>query len=97
MDSFIAGYGPLPADLAYSEAMEADRLAALLDRIGPALLLTHSASGPVGWLVADRRPNLVKAILAVAPMGPPVADIPNNGKLAWGLTAPALNIEPPIS
>ena len=97
MDSFIAGYGPLPADLAYSEAMEADRLAALLDRIGPALLLTHSASGPVGWLVADRRPDLVKAILAVEPMGPPFADIPNIGKLAWGLAAAPLTFAPPIS
>ena len=46
MDQFIAGYGPLPADLAVSEDMDADRLARLLDRIGPAILLTHSASGP---------------------------------------------------
>ena len=51
MDQFIAGYGPLPADLAASEDMDADRLARLLDRIGPAILLTHSASGPSGWLV----------------------------------------------
>ena len=94
MDAFIAGYGPLPADLAYSEDMEADRLAKLLDRIGPAVLLTHSASGPVGWLVADRRPGLVAAIVAVEPMGPPFADIPNIGALAWGLTAPMLGYEP---
>ena len=94
MDAFIAGYGPLPADLAFSENMEADRLAKLLDRIGPAVLLTHSASGPVGWLVADRRPGLVKAIVAVEPMGPPFADIPNIGALTWGLTAPPLGYEP---
>ncbi len=50
MDQFIAGYGPLPADLAASEDMDADRLARLLDRIGSAILLTHSASGPSGWL-----------------------------------------------
>ncbi|MFJ5488446.1 alpha/beta hydrolase [Hansschlegelia beijingensis] len=95
MDEFIAGYGPLPADLALSEDIEADRLARLLDRIGPAILLTHSASGPVGWLVADRRPGLVKAIVAVEPMGPPFADIPNIGTLTWGLTAPPLSWEPP--
>ena len=57
MDDFIAGYGPFPADLAFSEDMEANRLARLLDRIGPAILLTHSASGPVGWRVAPRRPG----------------------------------------
>ena len=94
MDEFIAGYGPLPADLAASEEMDADRLARLLDRIGPAILLTHSASGPSGWLIADRRPGLVKAIVAVEPMGPPFADIPNIGPLTWGLTAPPLGYQP---
>ena len=39
--------------------------AALLDRIGPAILLTHSQSGTFGWLVADARPNLAKAIIAM--------------------------------
>ena len=93
-DAFIAGYGPLPADLAMSQDIEADRLARLLDRIGPAVLLTHSASGPVGWLVADRRTDSVKAIVAVEPMGPPFADIPNIGSLTWGLTAAPLTWTP---
>ena len=95
MDQFIAGYGPLPADLAASEDMDADRLARLLDRIGPAILFTHSASGPSGWLTADRRPGLVKAIVSVEPMGPPFADIPNIGPLSWGLAASPLTFEPP--
>lgn len=97
MDAFIAGYGPLPADLAVSQDIEADRLARLVDRIGPAILLTHSASGPVGWLVADRRPGLVAGIVAIEPMGPPFADIPNIGSLAWGLTAVPLGYEPAVS
>ncbi len=95
MDAFIAGYGPLPADLAASEDMDADRVSRLLDRIGPAILLTHSASGPDGWLVADRRPGLVVAIVAIEPMGPPFADIPNIGSLAWGLAAAPLTFDPP--
>ena len=95
MDQFIAGYGPLPADLAASEDMDADRLARLLDRIGPAILLTHSASGPSGWLAADRRPGLVKAIVSVEPIGPPFADVPNIGALRWGLTAAPLTFDPP--
>ena len=95
MDQFIAGYGPLPADLAVSEDMDADRLARLLDRIGPAILLTHSASGPGGWLAADRRPGLVRAIVSVEPMGPPFADIPNIGPLRWGLAAAPLTFDPP--
>lgn len=93
-DEFIAGYGPLPADLAMSQDMEAARLGDLLDRIGPSILITHSASGPVGWLVADRRPGMVKGIVAIEPMGPPFADIPNIGSLTWGLTASPLAWEP---
>ena len=35
MDEFIAGYGPLPANLALSQTLDAHRTAALLDRTGP--------------------------------------------------------------
>jgi pimeloyl-ACP methyl ester carboxylesterase len=96
MDDFIAGYGPLPADLELSETMDVDRTIALLDRIGPALLMTHSASGPDGWLIADRRPHLVKAIASIEPMGPPFAVIPNIGFLKWGPTAAPLKFQPPV-
>lgn len=95
MDAFIAGYGPLPADLEQSQTLDADRTASLLDRVGPAILVTHSASGPDGWLVADRRPGLVKAIAAIEPMGPPFADIPNIGPMRWGPAAAPLRFEPP--
>lgn len=97
MDAFIAGYGPLPADLALSQTLDAERTAALLDRIGPAVLITHSASGPDGWLVADRRPEKVKAIAAIEPMGPPFANIPNIGLLSWGPSAAPLRFEPPLA
>jgi pimeloyl-ACP methyl ester carboxylesterase len=62
--------------------------AALLDRIGSAIILTHSQSGPFGWLIADARPTLVKAIIAVEPAGPPFeATINGTGKArAWGPT-----------
>ena len=97
MDEFVAGYGPLPADLALAQTLDADRMAALLDRIGPAILVTHSASGPDGWLVADRRPALVKAIAAIEPMGPPFADIPNIGPMRWGPTAAPLRFDPHVA
>ena len=44
---------------------------ALLDRIGPAIIVTHSQAGPFGWLLADARPKLVRGIIAVEPSGPP--------------------------
>ena len=46
--------------------------AALLDLIGPAILVTHSVGGTWGWLMADARPKLVKAIVNVEPNGPPI-------------------------
>ena len=96
-DAFMAAYGPMPADLAASQDLDADRLARLLDRIGPAIVVTHSASGPDGWLVADRRPGLVKAIVSVEPMGPPFAATPGIGTLAWGLTAAPVTYDPPLT
>ncbi len=95
-DAFVAPFNALPADLAASQEMDADRLASLLDRIGPAVLLTHSASGPDGWLTADRRPGLVLAIVAVEPMGPPFAEIPHIGTLSWGITAAPIRYDPPL-
>lgn len=87
VDQLVAGMGPLPHDLAESQRMDADRLARLLDRIGPAVLFTHSAGGPAGWLTADARPDLVKAIIAIEPIGPAFGGFPGIGRLDWGLTA----------
>lgn len=96
-DSFIAAYGPMPADLAASQTLDADRLSSLLDRIGKSIIVTHSASGPDGWLIADRRPNLVAGIVAVEPMGPAFGDIPGIGSLKWGLTAAPITFDPPLA
>jgi pimeloyl-ACP methyl ester carboxylesterase len=41
-------------------------IAALLDRIGPAILITHSQGGLMGWLAAARSAN-VRAIVAYEP------------------------------
>ena len=62
---------PAIADFASQQFLNRDALLALLDKIGPAILLTHSQAGAFGWPVADARPDLVKAILAIEPNGPP--------------------------
>jgi pimeloyl-ACP methyl ester carboxylesterase len=41
-------------------------LVALLDKIGPAILVTHSQSGLFGWLAGSRSPN-VKGIISYEP------------------------------
>jgi pimeloyl-ACP methyl ester carboxylesterase len=42
-------------------------LAALLDRVGPVVLVTHSQGGDVGWRLAKAHPDKVHAILAIEP------------------------------
>lgn len=74
--------------------------ALLLDRIGPAILLTHSQAGPFGWLLADARPHLVKAIMAIEPNGPPIESSPVTGsrkQLAWGITDIPISYAPAIT
>jgi pimeloyl-ACP methyl ester carboxylesterase len=73
--------------------------AALLDRIGPAILITHSQGGLFGWLIADARPGLVKAIVALEPTGPPYKDaiFQNGVDRLSGLTSLPLTYDPPTS
>jgi pimeloyl-ACP methyl ester carboxylesterase len=72
--------------------------AALLDKIGPAILITHSQSGAFGWLLADARPETVKAIIAMEPSGPPFRDavFDENENRAWGLTDIPITYAPPV-
>jgi pimeloyl-ACP methyl ester carboxylesterase len=82
-DQFYASQVPSIVDFAKQQALNRDAGIALLDRIGPAILLTHSQSGAFGWPIADARPDLVKAIVAVEPSGPPVHDIEFKGAPDW--------------
>ena len=76
--------------------------AALLDQIGPAILIGHSKGGLHTWLIGDARPDLVKAIIAVEPSGPPYRDImADSTKISqdrlWGLTIGPLAYEPEVT
>lgn len=90
------------------EALNRDAGVALLDAIGPAILMTHSQSGPLGWLIADARPELVKGILALEPNGPPFSDVEFVGgetwhryvegmARPWGITRLPLTYDPPAA
>ncbi len=70
----------------------------LLETLGPSVLLTHSQAGPFGWLLADARPDLVKAVVACEPFGPPFSrDLSAGAKVNYGLTDLPLHFEPPVS
>lgn len=106
-DQYYAQNFPSLASFPQQQALNRDAGAALLDRIGEAILLTHSQSGTFGWLIADARPHLVKAIVAMEPSGPPVRDMVAKGAPDWfedgpltkpyGLTAQPLAYDPPLS
>jgi pimeloyl-ACP methyl ester carboxylesterase len=46
-----------------------ENFAELLDKVGPAIVLTQSAGGPSGWMSIDARPELVKAVVAIEGAG----------------------------
>ena len=70
-------------DLAQREELNRDATAALLDKIGPAILLTHSQSGAYSWAIADVRPALVKGIVGIEAGGPPFYEVLYPGPPEW--------------
>ena len=82
-DQFFASQVEGIADVSVVERLNRDAGVALLDRIGPAILLTHSQSGPFGWAIADARPRLVRAILPIEPNGPPFYENVTIGAPDW--------------
>jgi pimeloyl-ACP methyl ester carboxylesterase len=97
LDQWLAPAGPMLADPAAMHALERDRLAELLDLVGPAVLVTHSAGGPGAWAAADARPDQVAALIAIETIGPPFLRRPQAGlDLAWGVTSVPLAFDPPV-
>ncbi len=105
-DRFFASQVEDIADFSVIERLNRDAGIALLEKIGRAVLVTHSQSGPIGWEIADCRPDLVEAILAVEPNGPPFYEMEaqgapgwfDDGVLArpWGITRLPLQFEPAL-
>lgn len=91
-DQVAAGQGgSFVADIAQTHGVWAQRAGELLDKIGPAVVMTHSAGGPFAWISANARPNLVMGLLPVEPAGPPF------GNLRYGVAASPLVYDPPVA
>ncbi|KAH6696688.1 Alpha/Beta hydrolase protein [Leptodontidium sp. MPI-SDFR-AT-0119] len=69
----------------------------LLDKVGPAIIIAHSQGALSGWLWADARPHLVKALIQIEPKGPPFREAIFSTGLTrpWGLTSTPLTYFPP--
>jgi pimeloyl-ACP methyl ester carboxylesterase len=106
-DQFYASQVPFVQKPQLTQALNRDAGIALLDKIGPAIVMTHSQSGPYGWAMLDARPNLVKALVQVEPTFPPVHDVDfigapdyfRDGPAArpWGLTSIPITYAPAVS
>nr|CDP27778.1 Putative protein of unknown function [Podospora anserina S mat+] len=100
-DHVMRSTHPQLANLAEEQSVAQKSLAALLDKIGkPAILLAHSMGCKIAWLLADARPGLVKAIVAVEPAGP-AFQMRGMGGLrkeptVFGLTEVRLGFEPAV-
>jgi pimeloyl-ACP methyl ester carboxylesterase len=77
LDQFVAGQNAAPVNAELMQMLWRTRGAELLDRIGPAIVQTHSAGGPFGFVVTDERPALVKALVTFEGGAGPVLG-PNN-------------------
>jgi len=92
----------LPAVVASPEldARSRDAVVALIDLIDqPVVMMLHSGSAIFGWLAADARPKLIKGIVAVEPVAPPIENAERGstgtGRI-WGLTNLPIHYDPPI-
>ena len=66
--------------------------AELVDKIGPAIFMTHSAGGPFGFYVLEARPKLVKGIVVVEGAGGNAF----AGQSRWGLINLPVEYEPAV-
>ena len=97
-DAFYASQVQLQRNITIADRTTKSAYTALLEKIGPAVLVTHSQSGPYGWAVADARPDLVKGIIAIEPEGPPFVNEtgPTGPVRIDGVTRLPLLYDPPV-
>lgn len=85
----------------YQEKIFSEDLIKLLDLIGkPVVMLVNSGFAPSGWVAADARPKLIKAIIGAEPWAPPVVNdelgASGPGRV-WGLSNLPLHYDPPVT
>lgn len=95
-DAFFASQVEYASSKGVSELNSRHAYSALLDREGPAILVTHSQAGAQGWQIGDARPDLVKGILALEPEGPPFYDeiLSTGFDRTYGITINPIEYDP---
>ncbi|CAK4032506.1 Hypothetical predicted protein [Lecanosticta acicola] len=106
-DAFYASQVPALSNETLQAELNNASYSALVDKIGePVIVVTHSQSGPFGWQLADSRPHLIRALVAIEPQGPPFQNwagppfaagfSSTGGSRRFGVTNLPLHYEPSI-
>lgn len=93
VQQFQAGQNSAPVDNMAMHKLWASRGAEMLDKIGPSIIVVHSAGGPFSWLVMNERPKLVKGIVNVEGAGA----TPFMQGASYGLSELPLAYEPAVT
>ena len=106
-DQFQAMMEPDFKDRVVREKFNRPAGVALLDKIGPAILMAHSQAGIYAWGIANDRPNLIKGMIMVEAAGSPFHEVAYKGppdyfkdeglSKPWGFTRTPVDFDPPIS
>lgn len=78
-------------------ALTTAAVTALIKKIGPAIIMTHSMSGPESWFIPQANPGMVKAIIAVEPTGNSSLTGDTAPGTTCGLSNVCLSFNPPIA
>ncbi|KAL9010350.1 MAG: hypothetical protein Q9173_004702 [Seirophora scorigena] len=100
-DAFYASNVQSLGNASYQQSSTQAAGVALLDRLHDqgVILLAHSQGGIMPWLIADKRPQQIQAIIALEPSGPPFQDaiFSTNPARAYGLADAPLTYDPPVT
>lgn len=104
-DQFYASMVPSVTDLVAATGMRS-AIGRLLQRLGPAILVTHSQSGMFSWPIADDQPALVAGsilvegaqnLVTMLRIGPPDWFGYGEVKAPWGITNLPITYAPAIA
>ena len=63
---------------------------AVLEKVGPAIVIAHSAAGTMGGRIANERPELFRALIGIEPQGD--CNLPPNAEIKGLARVPTLSI-----
>ncbi len=104
-DEFYAAQVDSIYDIEETQLLMRKAGGALLQKIGPSILIAHSQGGPFAWFLADDQPELVKGIISIEPSGPPFVSAQTKQLIAdeegrplnYGISHVPLTFDPPIT